>query len=275
MATGWHVFPSGGPEVVEINDHKKYDALVTFLLWFFRTEQCTGAAAGYSKVEKIRREQGQQNYQDYVKGLQKTADFVREQYKLLRDAGVDLSQPITKAAADKPDKKAHGWAMQAAKVTHSLLAAHGLVPRVATAKRDAIANPAKPNPNTAPKAEHTAGQVMFKTHKAEVKGKSADIPWPELAWLLDGRLQRDIGEIKIAIDSYKIDKAAKASLVAVVPEDTGMAHTRTMKDRLDHEEDRAALDGATDLHEKINQAVRWFGVAVVSNDPLLASVKPV
>lgn len=100
------------------------------------------------------------------------------------------------------------------------------------------------------------------------------MPWPELAWLLDGRLQRDIGEIKIVIDGYRSDKAARASWVAAEPEDKGMAHTRTMKDRLDQEEDRAALDGTSDLHDEINQAIRWYGVVVASNDPLLASVKP-
>lgn len=269
-----HVFPSSGPEVAIIDDHKKYDALVTFLLWFFRTEQCSGAASGYSKVEKIKREQGQQNYDEYVKNLQKSADFAREQYKALKSAGVDLDKPIVPKDAAAIDRKAHGWAVQAAKVTHALLAAHGQVARVETTKRNAIANPAKPNTNKAAKDKHVAGQIMFKTHKAEVKAKSADMPWAQLAWLLQGHLQKDIGEIKVVIENHTINKAKNASLVAVGPEDSAIAHSLSMKERLDREEDRAALNGATELHDKINQAIKWYDLAIKSGIPLLASVKP-
>lgn len=45
-----HCFPSHGSEVKRIDDHKKYDALVTFLLWFYRTDQRVGEASGYNSM---------------------------------------------------------------------------------------------------------------------------------------------------------------------------------------------------------------------------------
>lgn len=268
--TELHCYPASGPEVRNINDHLQYDALVTFLLWFFRTDQCTGEAAGYSEVEKIRREQKDTNYQQYVAKLQRVANETKKHYADLAKAGVDLKKTAT--TADGVHPSANGHAVNAAKKMHALLAAHGEVPRTDLPLRSAATDTDKPNLNKAAKTS-PAGTVLFKTHKFEVSSKSKDIPWTVLEWLLHGHLQRDLGEIKIVIESYKVDKSKYASL-ATPPagEDRTQAHSLPVKQRIGKEADRMAQGGATDLLEKINVALKWYRMAEASPNAMLNGI---
>jgi hypothetical protein len=219
-----HCYPSTGAEVRQLN-RAEYDAVVTFLLWFFRTEQTMCYGVVYNSVKHNRFEHGDESptYKGFLASLDKKAAAVQTNLsELVKLCPLDAAKSYSEAdlaalTTIKSTKQLLPFSTKAITGLYELMVQHGVVPQVTSSlvERDAVRNPSKPNLLKAAKPA-APGKLLFKTHKVEVKSHLASMPWPVLAWLLEGHLQVDLNEIQVRIEAHKVDKTRHPNLATQI-----------------------------------------------------------
>ncbi|BCF96938.1 hypothetical protein PPGU19_015070 [Paraburkholderia sp. PGU19] len=263
-----HVFPSGGPEVRMIPDHAQYKAMVTFLLWYYRTDECTGMTQTVDEVTRMELKLGGENlqYKSYVQRLDKLAAQVKQSCSELKKGGVDFAKVY---ADGEVDRALHKPAGDGCKALYELLYKHGVIPSLQAPTRLASRNPDAAKAYKAPIVDKT-NTVIFKTHKVEVCSTLKHMPWDIIAWLLEGKLAIDLSsgkpQVRLMLEAYKVDKEKYKS---VSHDDNAevirkMSHMKTRAD-VTKELIESFASPSKKPHEKINRFIELYQVAVTSN----------
>lgn len=205
MELDLHVYPSKGPEVRVINDQEQFDALLTFLRWYFRVDHAVKNTMGINVLNN--QKEGSLNYDSVKKGLENDRNQILKDLVTIGKTGFDFSAKHYASLDDiKADEKQHskiaGMSRKCILKLTEISAKLGVTPYVKTAERPRVSVTSLEkgeNPYKAPKAS-TPGALHFKTHKLEVHAKLGKLPKEDLAWVLYGKLQTGVSVDDIIID---------------------------------------------------------------------------
>lgn len=229
-STGWalpnpiHAFPASGSltRALSQDEHK---ALVTFLLWFFRTEEHLSEGESFNKISRLEGAHAtlaEKEVETNTRRAKAALQLLKNDYKLDFPVGADKVDETAKGLeitfqANKKLKHYRQLLAEAGQCLHQVLAATGEIP--------AITKPMVVSKNKAAgiKAESKVGgpDVRFKTHKVEVKAQIGFLSPELVAWAIEGHTAVSANNILTAIStSTKVKNHVKAQ-IAIAKDELG------------------------------------------------------
>jgi len=205
-----HCFPESGTAVKDLSQ-EEYHALVTFLLWFFRTEEHKSEGEKFDRIKSLKGVHSE----DKKEEIRKSVTVVEKALASLK-ASYGIVLPVADAAAAAQQIE-QTWKDAKAKPTHynQLLGIIG--PRLYTVLSLVGEIPAVNKPYILAKNKHAgikaesridkAPEVRFKTHKVEVKAQLKNLSPAVIAWAIDGYTTTSAADVLIVISASKKVKA--------------------------------------------------------------------
>lgn len=248
-STGWtydnpiHAFPEGGNATKSLTQ-EQYAAVVTFLLWFFRTEEHLAEGLRFNKIQRLVGESKDQEEKNVALALQRAKTSLKtfqDSYSV-KFPVVDVStlpSPETlddKFTALKDKKNAHykQLLMTIGLNLNNVLVTQGHVPAI---DRPYIA--AKDKDAGIKAAYQEQPDVRFKTHKIEVRAKIPNLPPELITWAIEGHTTVGADDI---IQSISSENSTKQHVKAQIREAEGELKT--------------LLSTPEDAMKKVNQLVQ-------------------
>jgi hypothetical protein len=231
---GIHSFPDSGTEVRPVTP-QEYRAVTVFLLWFFRTDENLVEGEKFDKIrllspgELVTRQKIEESRNKTITAIE---DGLRELKKYTPPA--DLSATTSTAEAsriqdlftkNKATLKYPNVLLQTlASNIFNMLVETGLIAALEKAPASATKKAASGPDDIKPLMGNP--QILFKTHKCEVKQHIAHLSNDLVAWMIHGHVSVDADAVLTSIDSAV---ASKATVKEQIKESQDVIKPRTAK----------------------------------------------